>query len=71
MKIKQLYRLETPGRHSPAFYETNRDTYILQGWKCEKDIKSKLSDFNNQHEDAIELPREFLLNLKDTIAHLK
>lgn len=55
MRLKYLGKASTPG-DSPTLYETDRDTYVIQGWRvtdAEALSQMKVPD----HETCIEVPK--------------
>lgn len=52
------------GGSCPAVFETDRNTVVVQGWTLRGSSKAKLREAGvcmATSEDAVELPKEFLL----------
>ncbi|HUY52829.1 MAG TPA: hypothetical protein VMV92_45215 [Streptosporangiaceae bacterium] len=55
MKLRFLGKESTPG-DSPTLYETDRDTYVIQGWKVtDADALSQMKIPGN--EECVEVPK--------------
>jgi hypothetical protein len=56
MEIKYLAGGPTPGDASPAFYETDRGTYLIQGYRVPEEYRSRVHRLV-EHEDVVEIPK--------------
>ncbi len=61
MKLRFLGKNSTPG-DSPTLYETDRDTYVLQGWKV-TDAEALSQMRIPSHETCIEVPKALMQHL--------
>lgn len=60
MKIRKLVRLGTPANDSPAVYETDRGTLLIQGYKTDAWVKARVEGFAENREEVVEVPSELL-----------
>ena len=65
LKPSLLVRLATPGKFSPAVYQTDRGTYLIQGWKVDDKERQQTEDFRADHEEVVEIPPELITKIKN------
>lgn len=60
MKIRKIVRLNTPGAQSPAVYDSGKGTYLIQGYKINKQNLGGVENFAPEREDFVEIPKELI-----------
>lgn len=63
MKLTKI-RSESNGGQSPTLYRTDRDTFVIQGWRIE-DPEALSAMTIPDHETAVEVPAALLAELAD------
>jgi hypothetical protein len=67
MKLRFLGK-ETTSDQSPTLYESDRDTYVVQGWKVtDAEALSQLS--LPVHETVVEVPKALMKHLREATVH--
>lgn len=55
MEIKYMGGPKTPGESSPAYYKTDRGTYLIQGYPVSREYEQRVKNLL-PNEQVVEIP---------------
>lgn len=63
MKVEYLGGPKTPGDDCPAVYRSDRDTYLIQGYRIPEEYRAAVRNLSD-NEDVVEVPAHLVEVIK-------
>lgn len=64
MEIKHLGGPQTPSNDCPAVYESDRGTYLVQGYRIPSEYLARVQNLS-ENETVVEIPASLVKIIKD------